>query len=162
MHHLVASKDGRRAASAGFEGRVKVWGVEGGQEEAESGTGGTWKAVGEISGRYGCFQFTLPFTRGTGRKGRSQGIVRGRYTCGLFLSANSPHAVSPYILFQRLAYSSRRLHQARRDLGRRSQRRRGLHSQHDLRRPHQRMGPDCRRDAADQGVRDEREFWHVC
>lgn len=49
VHHLVASKDGRRAASAGFEGKVKVWGVEGGQEEAESGAGGTWKTVGEIS-----------------------------------------------------------------------------------------------------------------
>ena len=90
VHHLVASKDGRRATSAGFEGRVKVWGVEEVQEEAESGAGGTWKAVGEISGRYGCFQFTLRFTRGTGRQGRNQGIVRGRDICGLFLSANSP------------------------------------------------------------------------
>jgi superkiller protein 8 len=41
IHHLVTAKDAKRAASAGFEGKVKVW---------SEGEDGQWKLDGEISG----------------------------------------------------------------------------------------------------------------
>ncbi|CAI6338714.1 unnamed protein product [Periconia digitata] len=40
IHHLVTAKDARRAASAGFEGKVKVW---------SEGDNGQWTADGEIT-----------------------------------------------------------------------------------------------------------------
>ncbi|KAF2636064.1 WD40 repeat-like protein [Massarina eburnea CBS 473.64] len=40
IHHLVTAKDARRAASAGFEGKVKIW---------SEGEDGVWKQDGEIS-----------------------------------------------------------------------------------------------------------------
>ncbi|KAF1955600.1 WD40 repeat-like protein [Byssothecium circinans] len=40
IHHLVAAKDARRAASAGFEGKVKIW---------SEGEDGQWKQDGEIT-----------------------------------------------------------------------------------------------------------------
>ncbi|KAF2004827.1 WD40 repeat-like protein [Amniculicola lignicola CBS 123094] len=40
IHHLVTSKEGNRAASAGFEGALKIWSV---------GEDGMWKEDGEIS-----------------------------------------------------------------------------------------------------------------
>ncbi|KAF2266707.1 WD40 repeat-like protein [Lojkania enalia] len=40
IHHLVTSKDGKRAASAGFEGSVKIWSVN---------EDGFWSQDGEIS-----------------------------------------------------------------------------------------------------------------
>lgn len=43
IHHLVTARDAPRAASAGFEGKIRIW------SESEEGT---WKADGEISGRY--------------------------------------------------------------------------------------------------------------
>ena len=47
IHHLVTAREARRAASAGFEGKIKIW------SETEDGA---WKPDGEISGRY-----ALPF-----------------------------------------------------------------------------------------------------
>jgi superkiller protein 8 len=43
IHHLATARDAQRAASAGFEGKVKIW---------SEGEDGAWKADGEISGRY--------------------------------------------------------------------------------------------------------------
>ncbi|KAF2690757.1 WD40 repeat-like protein [Lentithecium fluviatile CBS 122367] len=40
IHHLVTARDAKRAASAGFEGKVKVW---------SEGEDGMWKLDGEIS-----------------------------------------------------------------------------------------------------------------
>lgn len=40
VHHLVTAREARRAASAGFEGKIKIW------SEAEDGA---WKPDGEIS-----------------------------------------------------------------------------------------------------------------
>lgn len=42
VHHLVTSKDGKRAASAGFEGRAKIWEITGEGDEQQ------WKMKGEI------------------------------------------------------------------------------------------------------------------
>ncbi|PSN64025.1 WD40 repeat-like protein [Corynespora cassiicola Philippines] len=39
IHHLVAAKEAKRAASAGFEGKVKIW---------KQGEDGMWEADGEI------------------------------------------------------------------------------------------------------------------
>lgn len=46
IHHLVTAKEAKRAASAGFEGKVKVW---------SEGEDGQWKLDGEISGVYALF-----------------------------------------------------------------------------------------------------------
>lgn len=43
IHHLATAKDARRAASAGFEGKVKIW---------SEGEDGQWAADGEISGKF--------------------------------------------------------------------------------------------------------------
>lgn len=47
IHHLVTAREARRAASAGFEGKVKIWS----QDED-----GLWAEDGEIVGGYAkCF-----------------------------------------------------------------------------------------------------------
>lgn len=43
IHHLVTAKEAKRAASAGFEGKVKIW---------SQGEDGVWSEDGEIVGGY--------------------------------------------------------------------------------------------------------------
>ena len=43
-HHVVTSKDGRKAASVGFGGETKVWSISG------DGTEGLWTEEGTIAG----------------------------------------------------------------------------------------------------------------
>lgn len=51
IHHLVTAKDANRAASVGFEGKVKIW---------SAGEDGVWKQDGEIVGGYALW-FPLNF-----------------------------------------------------------------------------------------------------
>lgn len=44
IHHLVTAREAPRAASAGFEGKIKIW---------IQGEDGVWQADGEITGMYG-------------------------------------------------------------------------------------------------------------
>jgi superkiller protein 8 len=44
VHHLVTAKETQKAASVGFEGKVKIWKTE--------SDNGTWKLDGEIVGVY--------------------------------------------------------------------------------------------------------------
>jgi hypothetical protein len=52
IHHLVTAKEdkARRAASAGFEGKVKIW------SQTEDGE---WVEEGEITGQFTCMLMTI-------------------------------------------------------------------------------------------------------
>jgi superkiller protein 8 len=55
-HHLAASADGKRFVSVGFEGEVKVWGMEGGSE-------GPWREEGKVVGKKPCELIPLSFVK---------------------------------------------------------------------------------------------------
>jgi len=47
-HHVAASADGQRVASAGFGGEVKIWAREGDDSQAQ------WVEAGEVVSHDGC------------------------------------------------------------------------------------------------------------
>ena len=120
-HHVATSANGKKAASIGFGGEVKIW-----ANDSFDGTD-IWTEDGKIVGA----DLEL----------RAQDVLGRRITVVL-------------------TKSNGRWQQSRRTMGHSSFRRRALPREHDLRRPHKRLG-SRRRQAEDQGVRNKRQFRNV-